>query len=328
MRLTLIATLAFLTTAAANAQDTVRVMPRQYPPKTTATHGLRVHTDYDPQYDKTVLQLDPVHLDSTLQLSALVALDGREVTKEADGVVLTFWSTAPQKRFQENRAVVLQLDDAPPTALGPAWLEPNPRPGFSEIMLKSLSLEQWLGLAAAKRATVTVGDQHHVLAPRLLAAIRDFASRMAPLSPTPQAQPGASSRDEAAIRAARSAQNAAIAAQDADSVAAFWTEDVSVTAGLGFVLRGREAYKTAFGHDAPMIYKRSPEKIVVSSKWPLAWEEGTWRGSAANGQQRTNLGGRYSAQWVKENGRWLIRSELFVALDCSGDACGFPIRLR
>lgn len=147
-------------------------------------------------------------------------------------------------------------------------------------------------------------------------------------SSSPQAQSGPRSADEAAIRTARLAQNAAIAAQDADSVASFWTEDVAVTAGLGFVLRGRDAYKSAFGHDAPMVYKRSPERIIVSTKWPLGWEEGTWTGSPSIGQQGGNLGGRYSAQWVKENGRWQIRSELFVALECKGDACSFPIRLR
>ena len=27
------------------------------------------------------------------------------------------------------------------------------------------------------------------------------------------------------------------------------------------------------------------------------------------------IGGRYSAQWVKRGDRWLIRSEVFVALD-------------
>jgi len=135
------------------------------------------------------------------------------------------------------------------------------------------------------------------------------------------------SADENAIRAARLAQNAAIAARNADSVAAFWTDDVAVTAGLGFVLRGREAYKSAFGHDAPMLYTRSPAKIVVSAKWPLAWEDGTWTGTA-NGQEGDKLSGRYSAQWVKENDRWRIRSELFVALDCNARACGFPVTLR
>jgi hypothetical protein len=33
------------------------------------------------------------------------------------------------------------------------------------------------------------------------------------------------------------------------------------------------------------------------------------------------IGGRYSAQWVKRGGRWLIRSEVFVALTCDGAGC-------
>jgi hypothetical protein len=33
------------------------------------------------------------------------------------------------------------------------------------------------------------------------------------------------------------------------------------------------------------------------------------------------IGGRYSVQWVKRDGRWLIRSEVFVALTCAGTGC-------
>jgi hypothetical protein len=183
MRLTLFAALTLLSTSGANAQDTVRVTSRHYPVKQPATHGLSVHADYDPQYNMTVLQLDPVSLDSTFRVSALVALEGHDVAKEADGVVLTFWSTSSEKHFQQNRAVTLQLDDASPTDLGNAYLVPNPRPGFSEIMMKSVSLEQWLAIAAAKRATLTIGDQRYVFSPRLLAAVRDFASRMTPANP-------------------------------------------------------------------------------------------------------------------------------------------------
>jgi len=50
-------------------------------------------------------------------------------------------------------------------------------------MMKSMSLDQWLAIAAAQRGTLTVGDQRFVFSPRFLAAVRDFASRMAPLSP-------------------------------------------------------------------------------------------------------------------------------------------------
>ena len=34
------------------------------------------------------------------------------------------------------------------------------------------------------------------------------------------------------------------------------------------------------------------------------------------------IGGPYSAQWVRREGRWLIRSELFVAVTCAGAGCG------
>lgn len=46
--------------------------------------------------------------------------------------------------------------------------------------MSSTSLDQWLMLAAARRATLTIGDFSYDLKPDLLAAIRDFASRMAP----------------------------------------------------------------------------------------------------------------------------------------------------
>ena len=35
------------------------------------------------------------------------------------------------------------------------------------------------------------------------------------------------------------------------------------------------------------------------------------------------ISGRYAAQWVQRDGRWLIRSELFVALHCADAGCSF-----
>jgi hypothetical protein len=159
------------------AQDSAQPV-RHYPQRPSAP-AAGVHAEYDSQYDKTVLQLDPTPLDSTLRLSALVALDGRDVRKEADGVVLTFWSTSLERRFQEHRGVTIALDGGGPTSLGAAWVQPNPRDGFSEVLMKSLSVDQWLALASARTATITLGDKSYSLQP-LLAAIRDFASRMAP----------------------------------------------------------------------------------------------------------------------------------------------------
>jgi ketosteroid isomerase-like protein len=136
----------------------------------------------------------------------------------------------------------------------------------------------------------------------------------------------AATDDAAAIRAARIAQNAAIASGDLDRVASFWTEDVTVRRALGQPLNGREAARQALEPPpAPalhLIYQRITKDVEVSPKWPLAFETGTWQGHQGTPAGPVVIGGRFSAQWVKRDGRWRIRSEVFVALTCAGVGCG------
>ena len=131
--------------------------------------------------------------------------------------------------------------------------------------------------------------------------------------------------DVAAIRAARTTQNQAIAAGDADRAATFWTDDVTVRRALGQPLSGRDEARMALAPPpAPaqrLIYQRLTRDVEVSSKWPLAFETGTWEGHQGTIAGPVVIGGRYSAQWVKRGERWLIRSEVFVALTCSGVGC-------
>ena len=131
--------------------------------------------------------------------------------------------------------------------------------------------------------------------------------------------------DPAAIRAARTAQNQAIAAGDLDRVAGFWTTDVTVRRALGQPLNGRDAARKALEPPAPpashLIYQRITKDVEVSQEWPLAFETGTWEGHQGALTGPVVIGGRFSAQWVKRDGRWLIRSEVFVALTCSGAGC-------
>lgn len=140
------------------------------------------------------------------------------------------------------------------------------------------------------------------------------------------ARPTAPAPDEAAIRRARSAQNAAMAVHNADSAATFWTDDVTIRRGLGQMVIGREAYRKmlvpAGAYDADVVYQRNPDRVEVSSQWPLAYESGTWTGRIG-GKGPAVIAGRYGAQWVRREGRWLIRSEVFVALSCSGPGCAF-----
>ena len=132
------------------------------------------------------------------------------------------------------------------------------------------------------------------------------------------------SAHETAIRSARARQNEAIAQGSFDEVARFWTEDVTVRAGLGFTLNGREAYRDAFASDTTIAYVREPARITVSDRWPLAFEVGTWVGRRrATGEEL--IAGEYGAQWIEIDGVWKIRSEVFVALSCSDSACDWRV---
>ena len=131
--------------------------------------------------------------------------------------------------------------------------------------------------------------------------------------------------DRAALRNARLAQNRAIAAGDLDRVASFWTDDVTVRRALGQPLSGRAAARQALEPPATpgsrVVYQCNATAFDVSPHWPLAFETGTWQGHSGTVSGPAVIGGRYSAQWVKRDGKWLIRSEVFVALTCAGAGC-------
>lgn len=122
--------------------------------------------------------------------------------------------------------------------------------------------------------------------------------------------------DSDLIRAARATQTAAIASGDFKVVASFWTEDITVRRALGQSVSGVAEALAALtpDSDAPLIYQREAVSVEVSLHWPLAFEEGRWSGHPGSAQAVPVIGGRYAAQWVKQDGRWLISAEIFVAL--------------
>jgi ketosteroid isomerase-like protein len=130
---------------------------------------------------------------------------------------------------------------------------------------------------------------------------------------------------EAEIRTARAIQTKAIADRDFDAAALIWTEDVTMRRALGQAVVGRSGYyemllSTSSGQN-PVIYQRVAVTVDVSDRWPLAYEEGRWSGHIGDAGGKPVMTGRYAAQWVKRDGRWLIRSEVFVALTCEGAGC-------
>ncbi len=135
--------------------------------------------------------------------------------------------------------------------------------------------------------------------------------------------PSATATDRTLIKHARLDQNAAIVHHDLDAIASYWTDDVTICRGLGLQLAGKAAYLKLFAEDDPtskevIVYERIPSAIDTSSVWPLAFESGAWKGHLGSAKGPTVIQGRYSAQWVKRAGKWLIRSEVFVALEGFG----------
>lgn len=131
-----------------------------------------------------------------------------------------------------------------------------------------------------------------------------------------------SPEDEAAVRLARLTQTRAIASGDLDLVASYWTDDITIRRGLGHPVDGIAAARDMLDAGAgagKLVYQREAVTVEVSTVWPLAYEEGRWAGYAGDVSAAPVVTGRYAAQWVKRDGRWLIRSEVFVALDATGE---------
>ena len=131
------------------------------------------------------------------------------------------------------------------------------------------------------------------------------------------------------VRQARLDQNCAMAVGDAKLAASFWTDDVTLRGGLGSSVVGKDAYRALLDiapNEKNFIYVREPDFIEISSDWPLAYESGIWTARYGSADGPPIITGRYSAQWIKRDGNWLIRSEVFVAITCHDDASAWPAR--
>ena len=97
-------------------------------------------------------------------------------------------------------------------------------------------------------------------------------------------------------------------------------DEASANSSIGRAACQRMVESDACTKDG-MVYEREPMDIEISPSWPLAFETGAWAGRVGKVDGPIAVAGRYSAQWVKRGDRWLIRSEVFVALTCAGDGC-------
>jgi ketosteroid isomerase-like protein len=141
------------------------------------------------------------------------------------------------------------------------------------------------------------------------------------------AQSSNTATDEAAIKEARRLQTQALAKSDLDTVVKYWDPAITIRRALGHPVDGAVAARrllepaSAATPATTIVYQREATSVSVSPNWPLAYEEGRWSGHVGTVDTKPVLVGKYAAQWVKRNGSWLIRSEVFVAIDCADVGC-------
>lgn len=129
-------------------------------------------------------------------------------------------------------------------------------------------------------------------------------------------------REQQEIRRLRAEFNRVIAAHDAAALPKFWREDLHVTTGVGRQLTGsaavRAAFETIFADPTFVAYTRTPDKIELSGSGLRAAESGHWLGEWKKPDGKMEWRGTYLAMWRKENNQWLLQSELYVSLKCTG----------
>jgi ketosteroid isomerase-like protein len=122
--------------------------------------------------------------------------------------------------------------------------------------------------------------------------------------------------DIATIKSNRAASNNAIAKHDVKGIEQFWLDDFVQVIGRGTYETGKEnissSWKALFNNDTQVVYIRTPEKIIISDNDTMAWENGKWIGV-----HTYSKGGNYAAMWIKRNGNWMLKAELFVSLEAN-----------
>jgi hypothetical protein len=122
--------------------------------------------------------------------------------------------------------------------------------------------------------------------------------------------------DKQEILAQREASNQALRVFNEELNATFSTEDAFITTGAGTLIAGKQELSTYLkSQKGPKMYWiRTPDEVLINPITNLAWETGTWKGYLEDSDEAV-VGGKYSTQWIKKSGTWLIQSQLFVTLE-------------
>jgi uncharacterized protein (TIGR02246 family) len=120
------------------------------------------------------------------------------------------------------------------------------------------------------------------------------------------------SADEQAIRAAGEAYRAAFAKGDVEAVAAFWTKNADLVDQSGHAYKVQAVLERARqllsdGGNIPQPQRKSETLSIRFITPDVALEDGAFERSGAGPDESHE--GRYTAVWVKRDGKWLLDGE-------------------
>jgi len=124
--------------------------------------------------------------------------------------------------------------------------------------------------------------------------------------------------EKQAILKIRNQSNRAIKEHRLADFISSMTEDISITTGGGTQIIGKDSVINYLGlvfeDNKELYFVRESKRVSFNESYDRAWEQGKWTGYNSSASRAADMGGNYAAMWIKVNGEWKIRSELFVAL--------------
>lgn len=125
--------------------------------------------------------------------------------------------------------------------------------------------------------------------------------------------------DKNLILELRLKSNLALKNHQIENVLAYLTEDINIAASNGKIFSGKDDFRTAladiFTAYPDLYFVRNSEEVILNTENNVAWEKGYWVALRPETIDWKTYGGKYSAYWVKKDGIWKIKSELFARLD-------------
>jgi len=128
--------------------------------------------------------------------------------------------------------------------------------------------------------------------------------------------------EEEVIKSVREFSNQSIANRDTTGIVSTLTPDFHAITSRNAEVTGSHSMAKKFAEEFQLrpdvSYVRTPLQVRIFQPWNSASERGKWVGTWKDVDGTIEVSGIYYAKWVRINGKWLIRAEIFTPRKCVG----------